>query len=65
MHSMFDYQRVRLDNRGGGNGRAKLTARQVERVKKEWPTKSQSQLARELNVSATTIHRIVNGVTWI
>jgi len=45
------------------NSKLKLSLKDVETIRKSWPDKSQSQLAREYRINPSTVHRIVNNMT--
>lgn len=54
------------DHRGVKNGRAKLTADQVDTIRREYrPRASYVKFARRFDVSASTIRNIVKGRNWI
>lgn len=52
--------------RGEGNGRHKLSTDQVISIRSRYKQGgvSQHELAREMQVSFTTVHKIVNGKSW-
>lgn len=49
---------------GERNGNAILTKDKVRAIRSEWPSKSQSELARIYGVHLSTIHLIVHGRKW-
>ena len=55
------------DQKGEANGKAKLTEKQVLAIREEYENmviKNKSKLARKYGVDQTTIHNIVNRITW-
>lgn len=55
---------MRWNRCGENNPRAKLTKKEVAQIRNEWPDKTQTQIAKERNVSITCIHRIISGEAW-
>lgn len=56
---------MKLTKRQGSNNvNARLTDAKVKTIRKEWPEKSQTFLAKKFRVNPTTIHRLVSGFTW-
>lgn len=53
-----------LNRQGRNNGNARLTELKAKKIRKEWPEKSQTFLAKKFRVNPTTIHRLVSGFTW-
>lgn len=51
-------------NRGECNNDAKLTEKEVRKIRCLYLTHSQRRLARMFGVSKTTVARVVNGDTW-
>jgi hypothetical protein len=54
----------RVNNSGERNGRAKLTASQVDRIRKLHGRKTCPELAELFGVSKTTVWRVVSGRWW-
>jgi len=50
--------------RGSENGRAKLTADQVDQIKERCKSRRQKDVAREFGVTQSTVSCIVRGATW-
>jgi hypothetical protein len=53
--------------KGIRHGRAKLNDNKVKRIKKDYFKKNKtiSAISREYEVDRKTIHKIVNGITWV
>jgi len=65
-HSEETRARYRIINKGAGNPRAKLTEKEVIRIRARWANDkiTQAALAREYGITRAAVWRIVHRITW-